>query len=244
MVGYLREHDRLNLIRLYLAAVSLDAESIVEQLIRMDTAPEEVNRERLSREINRLLTKYQGLPLKDIRANEIVEEIMPIAFHHHLSLPSDLWLLLKTLAMMEGVGLELDPDFDVFAVAEPFMRRLAWQLMLPRRKWGQNILRQGADWGELLSALPRTGSRLLMRAERGDLFQVGLKDADRIMRVLDRLTTRLALSVLASSLIIGLAMLIPSTTAGSLIQWMVVIGFSGAFGLGVWLLISIIKAER
>ncbi len=244
MVGYLREHDRLNLIRLYLAAVSLDAESIVEQLIRMDTAPEEVNRERLSREINRLLTKYQGLPLKDIRANEIVEEIMPIAFHHHLSLPSDLWLLLKTLAMMEGVGLELDPDFDVFAVAEPFMRRLAWQLMLPRRKWGQNILRQGADWGELLSALPRTGSRLLMRAERGDLFKVGLKDADRIMRVLDRLTTRLALSVLASSLIIGLAMLIPSTTAGSLIQWMVVIGFSGAFGLGVWLLISIIKAER
>jgi ubiquinone biosynthesis protein len=244
MVGHLREQDRLNLIRLYLAAVSLDADSIVEQLIRMDTAPAEVNRAGLSREINRLLTKYQGLPLQDIRANEIVEEIMPIAFHYHLSLPSDLWLLLKTLAMMEGVGLELDPDFDVFAVAEPFMRRLAWQLMLPRRKWGQNILRQGADWGELLSALPRTGSRLLERAERGDLFQVGLKDADRIMNVLDRLTTRLALSVLAAALIIGLAMLIPSTTAGSMVQWMVVIGFLGAAGLGVWLLISIIKTER
>jgi len=244
MVGYLREQDRLNLIRLYLASLSLDADSIVEQIIRMGTAPTEVDRAGLAREISRLLTKYQGLPLKDIRANEIVEEIMPIAFRYHLSLPSDLWLLVKTLAMMEGVGLELDPDFDVFAVAEPFMRRLAWQLMLPRRKWGQNILRQGADWGELLSTLPRTGTRLLERAERGDLFQVGLKDADRIMSVLDRLTTRLALSVLAAALIIGLAMLIPSTTAGSLTQWMVVFGFLGATGLGVWLLISIIKAER
>jgi len=244
MVGYLREQDRLNLIRLYLASLSLDADSIVEQIIRMGTAPTEVDRAGLAREISRLLTKYQGLPLKDIRANEIVEEIMPIAFRYHLSLPSDLWLLVKTLAMMEGVGLELDPDFDVFAVAEPFMRRLAWQLMLPRRKWGQNILRQGADWGELLSTLPRTGTRLLERAERGDLFQVGLKDADRIMSVLDRLTTRLALSVLAAALIIGLAMLIPSTTAGSMVQWLVVIGFLGAAGLGVWLLISIIKAER
>ena len=244
MVGHLREHDRLNLIRLYLAALSLDTDSVVEQLIRMDTAPTEVNRAGLSRDLNRMLTKYHGLPLQDIRANEIVEEIMPIAFRYHLSLPADLWLLLKTLAMMEGVGLELDPDFDVFAVAEPFVQRLTWQLILPRRKWGQEILRQGADWGELISALPRTGTRLLERAERGDLFQVGLKDADRIMSVLDRMTTRLALSVLAAALILGLAILIPSTTAGSLIQWMVVIGFLGAAGLGVWLLISIIKAQR
>lgn len=244
MVGYLQEQDRLNLVRLYLSAVSLDANSIVEQLIRMGTAPAEVNRAGLSRKISRLLTKYQGLPLQDIRANEIVAEIMPIAFRHHLSLTSDLWLLLKTLAMMEGVGLELDPDFDVFAVAEPFMQRLAWQLMLPSRKWAQNILRQGSDWGELLSTLPRAGSRLLEQAERGNLFQISLKDADRIMTGLDRLTTRLALSVLAAALIIGLAMLIPSTTADSLIQWMAVIGFLGAIGLGVWLLISIIKAEK
>jgi ubiquinone biosynthesis protein len=244
MVGHLREQDRLNLIRLYLAALSLDTDSVVEQLVRMDTVPAEVNRAGLSRELSRMLTKYQGLPLQDIHANEIVEEIMPIAFRYHLSLPSDLWLLLKTLAMMEGVGLELDPDFDVFAVAEPFMRRLTWQLMIPRRKWGHEILRQGVDWGELISALPRTGTRLLDRAERGDLFQVGLKDADRVMGVLDRLTTRMALSVLAAALILGLAMLIPSTTAGSLIQWMVVMGFLGAAGLGVWLLISIIKAQR
>jgi ubiquinone biosynthesis protein len=146
--------------------------------------------------------------------------------------------------MMEGVGLKLDPDFNVFAVAEPFVQRLTWQLILPRRKWGQEILRQGADWGELISTLPRAGTRLLERAERGDLFRVGLKDADRIMSVLDRLTTRLVLSVLAAALIIGLAILIPSTTAGILIQWMVVLGFLGAAGLGMWLLISIIKAER
>ena len=244
MVGYLREQDRMNLTRLYLAALSLDADNIVEQIIRMGTAPAEVNRAGLAREISRLLTKYQGLPLQDIRANEIVEEIMPIAFRYHLSLPSDLWLLVKTLAMMEGVGLELDPDFDVFAVAEPFMRRLTWQLVRPRREWGQNILRQGADWGELISALPRTGSRLLEQAERGDLFQIGLKDADRIMSGLDRLTTRLTLSVLAASLIIGLAMLIPTTAAGSLAQWVVVLGFVGAFGLGVWLLISILRAGK
>ncbi len=85
---------------------------------------------------------------------------------------------------------------------------------------------------------------MLERAERGDLFQVGLKDADRIMHGLDRLTTRLALSILAAALIISLAMLIPTIAGGSLVQWLVILGFLGAAGLGVWLLISIIKADR
>ncbi len=35
MVGYLKDRDRLDLIRLYLVAVALDADGNVDQLIRM-----------------------------------------------------------------------------------------------------------------------------------------------------------------------------------------------------------------
>jgi len=244
MVGYLRDRDRLDLIRLYIASVGLDADSIVEQLIRMGAAHAEIDRQGLSRDIERLLTKYYNLPLKDIRAREVVEEIMPIAYRHHLRLPSNLWLLGKTLAMMEGIGLQLDPDFDMFAVSEPFVRRLAWRLVLPRRAWGQELLRQGADWGELIRGLPRTGNRLLEQAERGELFQIRLKDADSLMGRLDRLATRLALSVLVAALIISLALLIPLTTAGGPLRLPVAIGFLVAAGLGMWLMISILRGTR
>jgi ubiquinone biosynthesis protein len=194
--------------------------------------------------MNRLLTKYYNLPLKDIRAREVVEEIMPMAYRHHLRLPSNLWLLGKTLAMLEGVGLQLDPDFDMFAVSEPFVRRLVWRLLLPRRAWGQELLRQGADWSELVSRLPRSGNRLLEQAERGELFQIHLRDADPIMSRLDRLATRLALSVLVAALIVSLALIIPLTTTGGPLQLPVTVGFVVAAGLGVWLLISILRGSH
>jgi len=244
MVGYLRDRDRLDLIRLYIASISLETDGIVEQLIRMGAASVEVDRQGLAQDIDRLLTKYYNLPLKEIRAREVVEEIMPIAYRHHLRLPSNLWLLGKTLAMMEGLGLQLDPDFDMFAVSEPFVRRLAWRLALPRRAWSQELLRQGADWGELISRLPRTGNRLLEQAERGDLFQIRLPDADPIMSRLDRLATRLTLSVLVAALIVSLALLIPLTTAGDLLQLPVAIGFILATALGVWLMISILRGTH
>ena len=90
MVGYLRDRDRIDLIRLYLVAVALDADGIVEQLIRMGAAGAEVDRVGLARDISSLLNKYYALPLRDICAREVIEEIMPLAFHHHLHLPSDL----------------------------------------------------------------------------------------------------------------------------------------------------------
>lgn len=106
------------------------------------------------------------------------------------------------------------------------------------------MLRQGADWGELISRLPHSGNRLLEQAERGELFQVRLKDAGSIMSRLDRLATRLALSVLVAALIISLALLIPLTTAGSPLRLPVAIGFLVAAGLGMWLLISILRGTR
>lgn len=244
IVGYLRERDRKNLIRLYLTAITLNTEEIVEQLIRIGAANADVDRVGLARDLDRILKKYHSLPLHEIRAGDVIEEIMPIALQYHLTLSSDLWLLCKTASMMEGVGLKLDPKFDIFAVGEQYVKKLVWQLVLPERTWGQSLIRQSADWSEFIQSLPRTGSRLMEQLESGSLFHIGFKDTDRIINGLDRLTTRLALSLLAAALIIALAMLIPITTPGSIIQWVVVIGFIGAVGLGVWLLISMRKIIR
>jgi len=244
MVGHLDNRERLDLIRLYVAAASMDAGSIVEQLIHMGVANVELDRKKLTLEMSRLLDKYHDVTLAGIRASEVLDEMMRVTYSHHLRMPANLWLLAKTVAMMEGVGLQLDPDLDLFAAFEPFARRLTWRLALPRRAWGEALLRQGADWGELLNRLPRSTNHLLDQAERGDLFRIHLKDADPMMRRLDRLATRLALSLLMSALIVSLTLLIPLTPEGGPLRLPVLVGFVLAAGLGVWLLISILRGTR
>jgi len=241
MVGYLSRNDRLNLIRLYTVAIQLDAEGIVEELLRLGAASVQVDRQALGRDISRLLTKYHGLPLKDIRAREVVEEVMPIAFRHHLRLPSNLWLLGKTLIMMEGVGLQLDPDFDIFAVSERYGPRLLRHLVWPD-DCRQALLRQGVQWGELIGALPRVGSRLLEQAERGEIFQLQLKGHDQISHGLDRLGGKLALSLLVAALTIGSAILLSLGANDGSGRWLALGGLVGAAGLGGWLLHSIRQA--
>jgi ubiquinone biosynthesis protein len=150
-----------------------------------------------------------------MRIQEILEELMMVTTRRCLSVPANLWLLGKTLAMTEGMGLTLDPDFDIFAVSEPFVRELGWQMWLPNREWGQILLRWGAEWAEFVNLLPRLGRRLLEKVERNEPLEFELKDMGRMLNELGRLVNRLSLSIVIAGLVVSLAILIAVTAASS-----------------------------
>jgi len=241
MVGHLSRADRLNLVRLYIASVQLDADRIVEQLIRMGAASAYVNRTDLKRSIARLLHKYHGLPLKEIRAQEVVNDIMPIAYRFRLRLPSDLWLLGKTLAMMEGIGLQLDPDFDIFAVSKPFAEKLMREMWMPST-WGPEVLGNIQAWGDFFEVMPRAGSKLLYGLESGKVPLDMTFDVQKsVIEHFDRALTRLALSVILGAFILALALLISSAPASPIVMALVAVGFLTAIGLGLWFIISVLR---
>jgi ubiquinone biosynthesis protein len=245
MVGTLSPRLQHELRRLYVVAVGLEPDEIVAQLVRMGAAGRRVDRAGLARDLGRLLRKYQGRPLKEIRAREVVEEVMPIAFRHHLQLPSDLWLLGKTLAMMEGVALKLDPDFDVFEVSAAYVRRFAWGLASPRT-WGKDLLQGAAAWGQLAQELPQRTLTLLDRIEAGEQ-EIGLylRRDDTWLVHLNRATNRLVASLLLVALVVALSLVVvfgPGESVWS--TWAVAAGLAGLVLLGTWLLVAAWRSER
>lgn len=240
MVGYLSDEDRVNLIRLYAVAVQLDAEGVVEQLIHIGAAPNDVDRRLLAREIQMLLRRYTGVPLNDIKAAEVVNEIRPIVFRHRLRLPANYWLLAKVIAMMETIGRQLDPDFDIFAFARPSAARLLTKTALPNRRTVEKLLRQGLIWSDLLEELPRAATRLLTRIDAREPLPLAL-DKESLDR-LDSLASRLALSLIVAGMTVGIAIMTPTVSGGNLLLQIILgMGFAIALGLGFWVMISILR---
>ncbi len=244
LVGYLDNITREHLARLLFASVNLDTEGVVNELVRMGAAGSRVDRASLQRDIGRLLGEYANKPLKEIRAKEVVSDIMPIAFRHHLRLPSDLWLLGKTLGMMEGVGLKLDPDFDMFAVARPFAREVIWEFISPTAQ-GKKAVKGLEDWGELALGLPRRLDSLLRQLDQG-IFEASLdiKRSEEIVKRLDKMANRLAVSLLLTALILATALLIPQANLSwpwGVSTWLLVLGFAVTSVLGLMLIFSIFR---
>jgi ubiquinone biosynthesis protein len=234
----------MDLIRLYIVAIEVDVDALIDQLVRMNAVREDVDRNRLAYDLHRFLNKYNGTPIKYVRARELIDEITAITFRHHLRLPATWWLVGQTIVMLEGIGLQLDPDFDVFKAAAPHIQSLMVKLFLPHGGWTRTVLMDATNWGELLHRLPRVGNRMLERLERNEPFRMEVNDIDRILGRIDRLATRLALSLLVAAFVIGLPILIPLTTPGSLPRWLLLIGMVPIIGAGLWLAISLLNTPR
>jgi ubiquinone biosynthesis protein len=243
IVGFLSQTDRTNLIRLYNVAVQLDARGVTDELIHIGAAPANVDRRALARDVERVLNRYSGLPLKEIKLDELITEVLPIAFEHRLQMPSNFWLLAKTLSMMEGIGLDLAPEFDIFAFSSRYAARLMLKSNLPDGRWIQNIIRRGLAWGDFFEELPYTGRLLLDRLEKGMPVKLELSRSN--LEFFDRLVTRLALSFIIAGMIIGLAWLIPAVTNTSwIVQAIVILSFLVALLMGAAILISILRRNK
>jgi len=246
-VGYLDERDKANLIRLYIAVIQFDAAAAVEQLIRMGLADPTIDAQGLERDLRRLLRRYKGMPLKDISATELLSEIQPIIYEYRLRMPSDYWLLIKTLVVMEGVGKQVAPDFDVFEVSGPYVRRFLIQLALPTN-WGPDALRSLGGWATFINDLPGQTGRLMSRFERGQIeLRVQSPATEHLARQINQVANRIIQAILLGALTIGLALLLPSLDLvwpWGLLTWIAVLGFGGVFVLTLWLLWSIWRSGR
>jgi ubiquinone biosynthesis protein len=247
MVGHIENDAKLDLLELLVAVVDHDAERVVDGFEALGVIGVEARRDALTRDVAHLLDRYVGRPLGALRIEDVTAEVFATARRYQLRMPVELALLLKTLAMNEGVGRRLDPGFNAAAVAAPFVHR-AVQLRLRPSAWEPELRRGLIDLARLGLDLPGALRRLTRQLERGE-FTVSVRPQglDEPLRRLEVLVNRLAMSVLLAAFIVSTALLMRTyhpRDEGGLPGWLSVVGLLVATVLGVGLLLAIWRSGR
>src|SRR5690606_30462347 len=72
-------------------------------------------------------------PLSEISLAEVLVKLFRTAQRYELTLQPQLILLQKTLLNIEGVGRQLDPKIDIWAVARPVLEKILAERYSPQR---------------------------------------------------------------------------------------------------------------
>lgn len=237
MVGRLDRETKDSLLRLFIAAVQFDITAVVQELDRMGVIGPGVDRGWLRRDLTRVLDRFYGVPLSEMRVQPIMESVLPVAFRHRLRLPGNLWLLGKSLAMMEGLGQRLYPDMDVFAVARPYVQASLRQMTSPSAM-ARRAVDWAQEWASLLTVVPEKVPQLLDQAQRGEMeLGVRIQGLEDALARLDHLVHRLGTAILIAAFVLGLAWLIPPFYPEAWRHWGVLVPLAGLLGallLGLW----------
>lgn len=245
MVGRLPTHRRDQIVNLLHGLVEQDAERVVEVLLDW-AADVPVDTETLTLEIEGFVDQYHGVPLKNLNLSAMLGELTALLREHSLNLPPDLALLIKAFVTLEGMGQQLDPDFDMVAVAAPFLRRAMLSRYAPealaKRGW-----RAVASTADLLIGLPQDLRQLLRSARSGRLqLHVDVTRLKTFGNQLDRAASRIAVGNVIAALIIGSSIVMTIKGGPTLLGLPLfgLLGFVGATVGAIWLLFSIWRSGK
>jgi ubiquinone biosynthesis protein len=247
MVGRVGTQAKLELLELMAAVVERDAERAVDAFEALGIANVASHRDALTRDVAHLLDRYVGRSLAALRVEEVTAQIFSTMRRHRLRMPEDLVLLLKTIAMNEGVGRALDPGFNAAAVAAAFLRRAMRQRLRPSA-WEPELRRGLADLARIGLDLPATLRRLTRQLSRGEL-SIALRPQwlDEPLVRLEAMVNRLAMSILLAAFVVGSAVLMTVYHPGgqeSWLGWFFALGLVAAAVLGLLLLLAIWRSGR
>lgn len=248
MVGQIDDDLMGQLVFGIFAAVRREIEVLVDILADLGALGRSTDRTILGRDLGRLLDKYYGLPLRHMDLSTIFRELLDTVRRNDVTLPRDFVALIKSLATVWGVVLQLDPDLNLLELLQPRLSKLLRSRFSPRR-----LLRIAGLSSWHIAGILRDAPRLvrdLMRGLAHGQFQVNIRheNLDHLASELDRSSNRLAFSVLMASTIVGSSMLLSMQPEVSLLgvplRYLGFVGYGLTLMMAIWLSIAIWRSGK
>lgn len=116
MVGNLDKKTRFSLLSLYDGLVNTDPDAIMEALISMGALSPAANRAVMRRSMEMAISSFQGKNPEESEISELFEIANNVIFEFPFRLPRSLVLYMRMSSLLEGVCMNLDPEFKFVRV--------------------------------------------------------------------------------------------------------------------------------
>ena len=133
IMGQLSQEDQYYLAENFMAIFNKDYRRIAELHVEAGWMPATVRIDELEAAARSVCEPYFTRPLSEISLAEVLVKLFRVAQKYELTLQPQLILLQKTLLNIEGVGRQLDPQLDIWAVAKPVLERILLERYSPQR---------------------------------------------------------------------------------------------------------------
>jgi ubiquinone biosynthesis protein len=246
MVGRLDSGLKRYLTDILSSVIRHDVDGLANTIIGAGEMNETLNLRSLKKGLSDFIDGYFEIPLKEIEVGKMLLEFIDLISTHRIKMHPDLTMLVKVLVVVEGMGRELDPQFDMIGHLRPFLEEALIEKHSPGRMLKE--LSEGMEaYLGLARDLPREIREVLNKINRNK-FRIDLehRGLDRFSREMDRSANRLSLSLIIAALLIGSSIAM-QTDRGPLLLGLPAFAFFGylcAGVIGFWWMVAIIRSGR
>lgn len=166
IMGTLTDEDKHYLAQNFIAFFRRDYKRVAEVHIESGWAPANTRVDELEAGIRSVCEPIFDKPLREVSFGRVLLRLFQISRRFDIEVQPQLVLLQKTLLNIEGLGLQLDPDLDLWKTAKPWLERWMSE-QIGWRGFIKSLTTEAPNFATLLPQLPRLlHHRLIERSAR------------------------------------------------------------------------------
>ncbi|HEX7804247.1 MAG TPA: ubiquinone biosynthesis regulatory protein kinase UbiB [Pseudoxanthomonas sp.] len=237
IMGQLSQEDQYYLAENFMAIFNKDYRRIAELHVEAGWMPATVRIDELEAAARSVCEPYFTRPLSEISLAEVLVKLFRTAQKYELTLQPQLILLQKTLLNIEGVGRQLDPQLDIWAVAKPVLERILLERYSPQRavqelrKRLPEIMTHAPDMPRLVHAW------LKQQVEGKHELALRSRDLNELASTMKGMQRRIVAAILGTGLLIVAAVLYGFEAGGPRILSIPASSWIAGLG-GLWALLA------
>ncbi len=246
MMGKLSPPTRRLLTSILIGAVIKDSEYITRNLLRLCDTQGQVNQRDLEAAVSDIVDSFFYTTLEHIDMPALIQKIMKMFPEQNLVLPADMYLLGRSIMLLQANGERLDPQFNISEYILPYIKKI-YRERLKLSKVFKDAAITAEEFSELARAMPFEIRDIMDKVKNGKVgIQFNHRGLETTQTTVERAFNRLSFAMIVAAILIGSSLVIVSGTQPLIfgIPLIGIVGFITAAVFGLWILISILRHGR
>jgi ubiquinone biosynthesis protein len=204
MVGKLMKHQKYAFAKVFISLAKQDARGMASGLRQLSIDSEIEDMRAFEYDLHELMEEYTILDVAgELGMADLTNKLQKIIYKYQLQMPGAVFLILRVLVILEGIGNVLDKNFQSLEHIKPYgFKLLTEQYSL--KNINSEIGYSLSEFGGLLYNLPSEMRFILKKLRKGEFnFDIKLIADEAILKKADSITNRIALALLVCTLILS-----------------------------------------
>ena len=206
-VGKIQPNEKEIVEQLIIAFVSKNASKIVKNLKKMAVSYEIPDDKAFQNDVEEVLNFVHQSSLKNIDVSKLVYKMTDTLKRNRINMPDYLYLLLKGIVLIEGVGRTINPELDIVKSLQPFTKKLIFNKISPKKlvKSGSQKL---MNLSENIEEIPKELRSLLQKLDENKFTVTSeIKNIEKTHQLIKSSIVNLILTMILCANIVATAIL-------------------------------------
>ncbi|WP_417872785.1 ABC1 kinase family protein [Xanthomarina gelatinilytica] len=222
--------------------INKDAKKLISTLKKIAITYSVKNQKQLERDVYQIFEIVDESSLNNIDLTLITKKLKEIFKQNEVEFPDYVYLLMKGIALIEGIGRKLNPNINVYQIIEPYAIEIIQKKLSPKYTFVKGIKRL-QNISELLGDLPNEIQSLVHKIKENDIeVSHKIKGVKLVANTVDRLV----IAIILAALSIGSAILVLADMPPKIYNIPVLgfLGFTISLFLGIYIVVSMLKKDK